>query len=175
MIAKGLIVVIATILAVLVLAAIKPDTLQIQRSITIQAPPEKIFPLINDLHQWSRWQEQFQDSSIKQTFSGSNSGVGAASNWEGSGPAGKGQMLITGSVPFSGISVTVDFTRPFAAHNLNNFALEPDGNSTRVVWNWQGSNAYFMKLMGVFVNMDRMIGKHFETSLANLKTLAERP
>ena len=29
------------------------------------------------------------------------------------------------------------------------------------------------KLMGVFVNMDKLIGKDFETGLANLKRVAE--
>jgi hypothetical protein len=30
-----------------------------------------------------------------------------------------------------------------------------------------------MRIMGVFVNMDRTMGKHFETGLANLKAVAE--
>jgi hypothetical protein len=174
MILRIFLALLALIAAILVFAATKPDTLQVQRSIAIQAPPEKIFSLINDLHQWSRWQEQFQTPALKQSFSGPDSGAGAASTWEGPGSSGAGQMLITASVPFNSISAKVDFTRPFVAHNLNQFTLQPDGNATKVIWNWQGSNAYFMKLMGVFVNMDRMMGKHFESSLQNLKVVAER-
>jgi hypothetical protein len=30
------------------------------------------------------------------------------------------------------------------------------------------------KLMGIFMDMDSMIGRDFETGLANLKTVAER-
>ena len=52
-----IIAIIAVILAiaiavVLILAATKPNTLRVQRAISIKAPPERIFPLINDFHQW---------------------------------------------------------------------------------------------------------------------------
>jgi hypothetical protein len=36
-----------------------------------------------------------------------------------------------------------------------------------------GPSIYVAKVMGVFVNMDKMIGKEFETGLANLKSVAE--
>jgi hypothetical protein len=37
-----------------------------------------------------------------------------------------------------------------------------------------GTNLYFMKIVGIFVNMERVAGKHFESGLDNLKTVAER-
>jgi hypothetical protein len=40
------------IAAVLILAARKPDRFAVQRATTVKAPPERIFPLINDFHQW---------------------------------------------------------------------------------------------------------------------------
>jgi hypothetical protein len=73
----------------------------------------------------------------------------------------------------------VDFVRPFVAHNINEFVLEPTvdpsrpGTSTTVTWTMRGRNMFFMKLMGVFVNMDHTLGKHFESGLQNLKTLSE--
>jgi hypothetical protein len=36
-----------------------------------------------------------------------------------------------------------------------------------------GANAYIAEGIGIFVSMDSMIGKEFETGLANLKTIAE--
>jgi hypothetical protein len=68
--------------------------------------------------------------------------------------------------------VQVDFARPFAAHNVNEFILEP-GSSTQVTWTMQGSRLYIMKVMGIFVNMDRVMDKHFEAGLINLKNAAE--
>jgi hypothetical protein len=89
--------------------------------------------------------------------------------WQGSGSSGKGRMLITESVPNKKVSVAVDFVKPFAAHNINVFTLEPAGGLTNVTWNFTGTNVYVLKVMTIFVSMDRIMGKHFETGLENLK------
>jgi uncharacterized protein YndB with AHSA1/START domain len=174
MVVRILIIAATLIAGVLILAATKSDTIHIQRSIEINAPPEKIFALINDFHNWSRWAPQDkEDSTLKRTYSGSTSDEGAVSDWTGSGNAGKGRMSITKSVPPINISVMVDWVKPFAAHNINEFTLEPQGPTTKVTWTMQGTNVYMMKVMSLFTNMDRFMGKHFETGLANLKAAAE--
>ena len=96
------------------------------------------------------------------------------SEWQGSGSTGKGRMLITEAVPNSRVSVAVDFVKPFQAHNINMFTLEPVGDSTKVTWNFEGTNVFVLKLMSVFVTTDRIMGDHFETGLGNLKAAAER-
>jgi uncharacterized protein YndB with AHSA1/START domain len=175
MLFRLLVVISALIIAVLLFAATKPDTIRIQRSITINAGPEKIFPLISDFHNWPRWAPQDrEDPTIKRTYSGSSSGEGAVCDWSGSGNTGTGHMSITKSVPPTNVSVMVDWVKPFQAHNLNEFTLEPQGESTIVTWTMQGTNVFMMKLMSVFTNADRFMGKHFETGLANLKTAAEQ-
>jgi uncharacterized protein YndB with AHSA1/START domain len=174
MILRAFIVVAVVVAAVLAFAATKPGTFRVERSRSIKAPPEKIFALINDFHSWSRWAPQDQeDPSMKRTYRGAESGTGALSEWNSSGSAGRGQMSITESVAPRQISVKVDFVKPFEAHNMNVFKLEPEGDSTKVIWIMQGTNLYIMKIMSVFVNMDRMMGKHFEAGLDNLKALAE--
>jgi uncharacterized protein YndB with AHSA1/START domain len=167
--------VVVLIGAVLVLAAMKPNTFHLERSITIKAPPEKIYALIDDFHNWSTWEPQDKgDAGIQRTYSGPAAGVGAMSEWQGSGSTGKGRMLITESVPNSRVSVAVEFVKPFQAHNINVFTLQPAGDSTNVTWNFEGTNVFVLKLMSVFVSMDRIMGDHFETGLENLKTAAER-
>jgi hypothetical protein len=159
---------------VLVFAATRPGTFRVQRSIEIDAPPATVFALIDDFHNWSRWAPQDkEDLSMQRTYSGAASGKGAISDWHSSGSAGIGRMSITESLPATMISVKTDFVKPFEAHNMNDFVLEPAGNATKVTWAMHGTNLYLMKVMGVFVNMDRMMGKHFEAGLHNLKTLAE--
>ena len=37
-----------------------------------------------------------------------------------------------------------------------------------------GPNLFMTKLMGVFMSMDKMVGKDFERGLANLKQAAEK-
>jgi uncharacterized protein YndB with AHSA1/START domain len=171
-IAGAAVVVVATILA---LAASKPDTLEVQRSVTIDASPERVFALIDNLHNWPQWAPQDrEDSSTTRTYGGSESGVGATSAWDSKGSAGKGSMSITESTPPTEVTVVVDFVRPFTAHNTNVFRLEPAGSGTQVTWTWHGTNPYMGKVMSIFVSMDRMVGKHFEDGLANLKLAAEQ-
>ena len=171
-VAVGVLIAVA---AILILAATKPDNFRIERSVTIQAPAEKIFPLINDFRNWSEWAPQDrEDPSIMRTYSGPPSGVGAVSEWTSSGKAGSGKMSITESVPASRVVIDVQFVKPFAAHNVNVFTLEPEGTATKVTWTMDGTNLYFMKLMSVFSSLDRMMGGHFESGLRDLKTAAER-
>jgi hypothetical protein len=74
----------------------------------------------------------------------------------------------------SRVTIKLDFLRPFEAHNIAEFTLEPAGRSTLVTWVMTGPNLFIGKVMSLFISMDRMIGKDFESGLANLKTLAER-
>jgi hypothetical protein len=87
------IVAVILIVALLVYAATKPDTFRVQRSASIKAPPEKIFPLVNDLHShaiWSPWEKK--DPAMKRTHSGAASGKGAVYEWDGNKEIGKGRM-----------------------------------------------------------------------------------
>jgi uncharacterized protein YndB with AHSA1/START domain len=175
MILKVVIAIAVALAAFLLFAAARPDTFRVQRSAIIQASPETIFALINDFHQWPRWAPQDkEDATMTRTFSGAESGVGAVSGWNSRGSAGKGGMSIIESVPGKIVSVKVDFLKPFEAHNINEFKLESAGPSTNVTWSMQGTNLFVMKVMSLFVNMDKVAGKHFEDGLANLKAAAER-
>jgi uncharacterized protein YndB with AHSA1/START domain len=172
---KILIAIVAVIVMALVFAAMKPDTLRIERSTVINAPPDKVYALIDDFHEWPRWAPQDrEDASMKRTYSGAPTGVGAVSDWSGSGNTGKGRMEITGADASRQVVVTVDFAKPFVAHNVNTFTLAPEGNGTRVSWAMQGTNAYMMKVMSLLMNMDKMMGQHFESGLANLRAAAEK-
>ena len=175
MVLKALAVVGLVILAILVIAAFRAGTIQIERSRSIQAPPDRVFVLIDDFHNWKQWAPQdVEDPAMQRTFSGPEHGLGAASEWSGSGKSGKGRMLIVESEPPKKISIKVDFVKPFEAHNVNEFTLESAGASTLVTWKMQGTNAYFMKVMGIFMNMDRVMGEHFERGLDNLKIVCEK-
>jgi hypothetical protein len=80
------------IAAVLILAAIKPATFSVERAIDIKAPPERIFPLINDFHQWVSWSPyETKDPAMKRSYSGPDSGKGAVYGWEGNSNVGSGR------------------------------------------------------------------------------------
>jgi hypothetical protein len=175
MLLKILILVAALIVAVLIFAATKPNTFRIERSIIIHVPADKIFPLINDLRAWESWEpEDRKDATMQKAFSGPASGPGATAEWDSKGQSGKGSLRITDSVPNRRVAVKVDFVRPFEAHNLNEFRLEPDAGGTKVTWSIQASNLYAMKLVGVFFNIQREFGRHVESGLNNLKSVVEK-
>lgn len=173
---KRILIWIAVIVALLLVdAAVKPDTLRIERSVEIAAPSAKVFALLNDFHAWPQWLPQDKnDPSMVRTYSGSASGVGAVTEWSGKGETGAGRMQIAQSTPDTLLVMPAQWTRPFAASNTNTFILAPTATGTRVTWKWEGQNVYVLKLMSLFVNPDKQMGPHFDAGLANLKTAAEK-
>ena len=167
-------VVVVLLAALLVFAATRPDTFRVQRSASIKAPPERIFALINDYSSWGSWSPyEKKDPAMKRTYSGAASGKGAVYEWEGNKDVGQGCMEITDTSSPSKVGIKLDFIKPFEAHNIVEFTLQPVGDSTNVTWAMQGHTPYFAKVIHVFFDMDSMVGKDFEAGLANLKTLAE--
>jgi hypothetical protein len=165
----------AVIVALLVFAATKPNSFRVQRSITIHASQERVFPFINDLRSWEAWSSDTGgDGTVQKIYSGPASGTGAAAEWNGSGRAGAAKMLIVESVVPSKVSVKVDWSKPFKAHNLNEFTFHAQGDETEVDWSIEASNLYAMKLMGIFVNMQSVFGNHMESGLKNLKGVVEK-
>ena len=168
------IVVLVLVVGVLAFAATKPDSFRVQRSASIKAPPEKVFALINDLKGWNAWSPyEKKDPAMKRTLSGAPTGKGAIYEWAGNKEVGKGRMEITDAVPPSKVLIKLDFIEPFEGHNTAQFDLQPRGDMTDVTWAIYGPSPFITKLMGVFFNMDTMIGRDFETGLANLKAVAE--
>jgi Polyketide cyclase / dehydrase and lipid transport len=168
------------IAAVLILAASKPATFSVARAIDVKAPPEKIFPLINDFHQWVSWSPyENKDPAMKRSYSGAESGKGAVYGWEGNSNVGTGRMeiletqILETSAP-SKILIKLDFFKPFEGHNTAEFTMLPQGDATHLSWVMRGPAPFISKLMQVFMNLDHMIGKDFEVGLANLKKLTEK-
>jgi uncharacterized protein YndB with AHSA1/START domain len=175
MLKKILIVLAVVIVVILIIAATKPDTFNVERSTTIKATPDKIFPLLNDFHHWSAWSPwEKLDPSMTRTYSGAPAGQGAIYEWKGNSKVGQGRMEITESVPSSKVAIKLDFIKPFEGHDTTVYTLEPQGDSTKLTWTMSGPMPFVSKIMCVFVSMDKMIGKDFESGLANLKSLAEK-
>lgn len=167
--------IIVVIAVILFLASIKPDTFRVERSISIHATPEKVFPHINDLRSWADWSAwEKLDATMKKTYSASTVGKGATYEWQGNKKVGHGRMEITESLAPEKIVIKLDFFVPFEAHNLTELSLRNEGGQSYVTWVMTGPSPFVSKLMGVFFSMDQMIGKDFESGLSNLKTIAEK-
>src|SRR5215510_13017540 len=121
------ITIIAILLALLIAgfliaASMRPNTFRVQRSIDINAPADKIYPLINDYKHWASWSPYEKvDPAMKRTFSGAPSGKGAVYEWDGNKNIGRGRMEIIDAVPSSKIDIKLDFFSPFEAHNMAEF------------------------------------------------------
>lgn len=160
---------------ILIIASTKPDTFRVERALVINAPAEKIFPLINDLHQWATWSPwENLDPELRREYSGNARGEGASYAWAGNNKVGAGRMTITASLPPARIAMDLHFIKPFEAHNTTEFVLTPTAGGTQVSWRMEGPNPFMAKVMQVFFSADLMVGKDFETGLANLKQVAER-
>jgi hypothetical protein len=169
------VIIAVLIIGVLIFAATRPDMFRVQRSASIKAPPEIIFAFINDFNRWGAWSPwEKKDPAMKRTFGATASGLGAVYSWEGNKNVGQGSMEIVESTPSSLVRIKLDFLKPLEAHNIAEFALAVQGDTTNVTWAMYGPATFITKLMGVFVSMDRMVGKDFEAGLANLKAVAEK-
>ena len=170
---------ILTILAFLIVLffayiATRPSDFRIERSLAMAAQPAVVFGHVNDLHRWDAWSPWAKlDPQMKVTYSGPAAGVGAVHAWTGNKKVGEGRMTITQSEPVKRIVLKLEFIKPFTATNMTEFTFTPQGGGTLVNWAMTGRNNFMMKLFGVLMNMDKMIGKDFEKGLAALKTVGE--
>lgn len=168
-------VIVVAVAAVLIYAATKPDAFRVERTATMNAPADKIFPMVNDLKRWTTWSPyESRDPEMKRSYSGPESGKGAAYEWDGNNNVGKGRMEIVEALPPGRVLIKLDFMKPFEGHNLASLTMEPKGDQTIVTWAMYGPSPYMSKLIGTFMNMDEMIGRDFAAGLANLKAAVEK-
>lgn len=168
-----LIAVAAAIVLLLAYAATRSDDLRVERKAIIAAAPGKVYALIDDLHQFNRWNPWLaKDPQLKSTYTGPSAGPGASYAWEGNKDVGKGNMTITGHTADRQVLMKLQFIEPFPGENTITFTLTPQAGGTEVSWVMTGKLAFVPKLMGVFFSMDKMIGRDFEQGLANMSKVA---
>jgi Polyketide cyclase / dehydrase and lipid transport len=163
------------IIALLVMASRRPDEFSVVRSIDLHASPNRIFAQINDFKSWAAWSPwEKLDPDMNRSFSGATSGEGAKYAWVGNKKVGEGSMEITRSVPSSNMQLDLHFLKPFKADNVTEFTLMPKGDVTNLKWEMRGRTPFMFKVMHMFFNMDKMVGKDFDAGLANLKAIVEK-
>lgn len=166
---------IAVVAMVLGYAATRPDTFRVARSATVNAPPQVVHALINDLRQFNTWNPyEKKDPMMQGTYRGPAAGPGAAYDFRGDSDVGKGSIEIVSSAPAQNVTMKLDMLEPFEGHNIVEFTLAPRGTATEVTWAMHGPSPFMARLIGLFLDMDRMIGRDFEAGLSNLKARVER-
>lgn len=153
-------------------AYVLPADVSVRRSIVVDAPPAKVFPLVNDLKafsQWSPWSAA--DPKLSVTFAGPDAGAGQSMTWVSDKPeVGKGTQTITASEPDRRVSSALDFGDMGKAAAF--FDLAPEGAGTKVTWGLDTTmNSPFERWLGLW--LDGAIGAEYERGLVRLKALAE--
>ena len=175
MVKKILIVIAVLIAGVLVYAAMQPSTFHFERSAEIKAPPEKIYAVLNDFQQSPNWSPyEKKDPAMKRSFSGPATGKGSVYAFEGNGEIGAGRLEIVESIPAQKIALRLDMIKPFEGSNTIEYKLEPKGDATKITWSMDGKSPFLARLVCLFFNMEEMMGKDFDTGLANLKAYVEK-
>ena len=152
------------------------DTYTVERSVTMDAPAERIYEQIADFHNWTNWSPwEDVDPELKRSYSGAEAGTGAVYGWSGNRKAGQGRMEITAATQPSRVQIDLRFEKPFKARSDTHFTISSEGSGSRVTWTMIGQKTLMTKVMGIFTSMDKMIGPDFEKGLGRLKTTTEQP
>jgi hypothetical protein len=175
MLTKILIAIVGLFVAFCGVAAMQPDEYKVTRSAVISAAQADVFNHVNDFHKWAAWSPwEKLDPAMKKTFSGAESGAGAAYGWVGNSDVGEGRMTIASSQPAERIDIKLEFLKPFESTSQTVFTFKPVGNQTAVDWTMTGKNNFVSKAFGLLMGgMDGMVGPDFEKGLAQLKSVAE--
>lgn len=168
-------ILIILLLLFIVMVSCQPSEFTIARSATINAPAATVFEQVNNLRKWNDWSPWAKlDPECKREYEGPEAGTDAIFRWAGNNKVGSGSMIITGSRPAEMVRFRLEFLKPFRATNTAEFTFQPSGNMTTVTWSMSGTNNIIGKIMGIFMNCDKMVGSQFEKGLANLKALVEK-
>lgn len=146
---------------------------KVTRSLLVNAPPEKIYPLVADPRGWKQWSVWNQrDPAMAITYSGAPSGAGAVWAWR-SATEGDGRMSFTRAEAPGLLAYDLYFP-DFGTTSRGELRLVPEGNATRVSWTMEGNMGRNPLFSWIALFADGMVGKDFEAGLAGLKAVAEK-
>jgi hypothetical protein len=174
MIKKILLGLVAVIALICILASFQSDEMDITRSAISTAPPEAVFKVVNDFRQWDAWSPWSRlDPQMKKSLEGPPEGVGAVYHWSGNSTVGEGTTRLIESNPNEKVGMKLEFVRPFAGEANVQLTFAPEGTGSKITWAMQSKKPFMGKVMGLFMDCEKMCGDQFLQGLANLKKVAE--
>ena len=166
---KIVLLIVAVVVALfLITAALAPKTFHVERKIVIHAPAEAVFSELNSFQKWALWSPWvLADSTIKNTYTGPEQGVGNKVSW--TGKMGPGTQEIKESVESKYISTSLALGnfKPFEGR----YTLVTVDSGTEVTWAANGSIGFPGNIFTLF--LDKMMSPDFERALGNLKKQVE--
>ncbi len=154
--------------------AVQPNSFNVTRTRTIQAPAAVVYNNIIDFKNWEAWSSWAEaDEEMVITLPENTQGVGGSYQWEDKD--GVGTMKNTATNANASLTQEMQFGE-FPKSDIN-WTLEPseDGKSTNVTWNISGKDLPFMfKMFSAFMGgMEKQIGPHYERSLEKLDSILQ--
>ena len=160
-----------------VLSMMGPRDYTVERSISIKRSISDVYNYLKFLRNqddWGPWARL--DPDMQQNFTGTDGTVGFVSHWSGNKKVGEGKQEITQLVENQTVGSHLSFIKPFKAESDVELRLsERDNGETMVTWHMRGENNSAMsRIFGLFMNMDKAIGKDFEKGLGDMKAILEK-
>jgi len=151
------------------------DTYTVTRSVSINAPADRIYAQVADFHNWPHWSPWDDlDPQLGRTYSGAESGTGAIYAWSGNRKAGQGRMEIVDAATPTEVTIDLHFEKPFKSRSETILRIDPEPSGSRVTWTMTGQKTFATKVMGLVKSMDKLIGPDFEKGLSRLKAYTEQ-
>jgi len=171
---KWLMAVLGVLIVVLVIGGLLlSPKFTVTRSIVVNAPADKIFPLVADPRGWKQWSVwNKRDPAMQIEYSGPPSGAGAKWSWH-SKSEGDGAMLFTAAEPNKRVGFDLTFV-DFGTTSKGELVFAPEGSGTRVTWTMNGDIGKNPLFHWIALGADGMVGKDFEAGLEGLKAAAEK-
>lgn len=176
---KGVLLFLAAILIVwLIIAAFISGDFKYEKSISINAPVEKVWQNTNTLKvmdQWSPWNDL--DPKMKKDWSGTTGTPGEKVCWESKNKeAGKGcQEVVKVDDSSKRIDTAIKFLTPYESEANAFVTVVPEGNRSKATWGFTSQIPYPFTIMKLFMNMESAIGKDYQKGLSRLKEMSEKP
>lgn len=168
---KGVIAagILAALMACFLIAGILlPGTVEVTRSLDIEAPPEIIFPLLEAPSAWDSWTPW---GEVESRLEGPPAGAGARRVWEDA-QMGSGALTIVAATPPSSVAYLVE-VEDGAIRFEGSFTVEGRGSTSRVTWSERVDLGWNPLLGWTALGMEESQGLQLEESLARLKEQAE--
>lgn len=164
------------IVGVVIAASLRSKEVHYRRTIITSAGADTVFAIFSDLGRWREWSPYDErDPEMKTTLSTPSTGIDAKYTWDGNKEVGAGRMTITAVDPGRSLDMRLEFDRPFKCDNHVEWRVDEENDQRRITWSMDGKDAPLMpRIVGLFIDMDKMVGKDWEAGLETLKGIAER-
>jgi hypothetical protein len=170
-----LILLIVVIGGVLILGLIAPKDVAVSRTVMINAPKEAVFAQMTNFKNWTNWSPWYKmDTGMALTYSGTDGQVGSGYHWVGTDEkkTGEGEIKLA-SIDGDRANYEMNFIKPFESHPTSYMIASDSAGMTKATWGFNQHFSYPWNAMLVFMDMDKMLGKDFESGLANMKATVE--